>query len=128
MARPIAKDHNAKVFSEFVFGDEMTEFFSQHWQLVLFYIHNKYDNQNNKEWRMAMNTEKLLKLNLEGNSKADKKRLLKGMKDSNFAERNNKKSKKKPEMSPIERKRSKFGDKEQASRLVSVKKMRENDG
>ncbi len=29
-------------------------------------------------------------------SKADKKRLLKGMKDSNFAERNNKKSKKKP--------------------------------
>ena len=37
------------------------------------------------------------------------------------------KSKKKPEMSPIERKRSKFGDKEQASRLVSVKKMREFD-
>ncbi|NRB41422.1 MAG: DUF1631 family protein [Pseudomonadales bacterium] len=73
-AKDTAREHNQKAFSDYVLGDEMTDFFDQHWQLVLFYIHNKYDNQNNKEWRKAINTENLLKLNLAGSDKADKRK------------------------------------------------------
>ncbi|NRB38616.1 MAG: DUF1631 family protein [Pseudomonadales bacterium] len=75
-AKDEAKKHNEAVFSPYELPEPLTEFFSQHWQQVLFNIHNKYDGQDNKEWKQAVSTETLLRLNFEGHSQADNKRAL----------------------------------------------------
>ncbi|NRB37817.1 MAG: DUF1631 family protein [Pseudomonadales bacterium] len=79
-AKQEAQQHTEITFGIYQLPAAVDCFLQQHWQQVLFYIHNKYDNQRNDEWRNALISEKLLMLNFNSHAKADKNKALAAMK------------------------------------------------
>lgn len=75
-ARMEAQNHIKKTFKGFKLADPLYEFVANQWQNVLFFIHNKYDSENNDEWRKAIDAEENFINVLDGVEGMDRKKAI----------------------------------------------------
>ena len=68
-AREFSVEHITAQLKGGEVDDDLRSFFFNEWQKVLFFTHNKYGNNNNEEWKSAVDAESKIISLLKGDSK-----------------------------------------------------------